>query len=90
MTALQHPLQSLHEVPILQRSRHPLLIQQLPGDRFGRTMCSFLDLHIDPKPWRKGLLEANAHAKTDDGGKRAVGDCRRDQHGEDGNILCIS
>lgn len=90
MTALQHLLHNLHEGPILQCSRHPLLVQQLPGDCFGRTMRSFLDLYIDPEPWRKGLLEANAHAKADDGGKRAVGDCRRDQHGEDGDILCIS
>lgn len=78
MTAFEHFLQNPHEGSILQCSRHPLFVQQLPGHCFGRTVCSFLDLHVDPEPRRKGLLEANAHAQADDGGKRAVRDGWRD------------
>ncbi len=53
-------------------------------------MCSFLDLHINPESRREGLLKANAHAKPDDGGKRAVGYGGRDKDRDNGYIVSVS
>lgn len=53
-------------------------------------MCSFLDLHIDPESRRKGLLETNADAKTNDSGKRTVGYGGRDQNRDNAYFFSVS
>ncbi len=53
-------------------------------------MCSFLDLHIDPEPRWKGLLETNAYAKANDSGKGTMSYGGRDQNCDNAYFFSVS
>ena len=76
-TRFQHLPYYPHQLRILQRSSHPLLIPQLLIDLVSCTMRTLLDPNVDSEPRRKRLLQTNPYSEPNSRGKRAVCNRRR-------------